>query len=170
MPKEPKKKLLVKTDEIIVEPIKEPVPLAVVDVVMTKQIQAEKVDMRGKHPNVISNLEKGREKLKAVWEEKRIAKAELVEKAVMKKVALKEKQKNQIMQDYGVETLSTDEEEEEEIVKPIKKAVKVVKAIIPKKKAIRYVEESDSEEEEVVYVKKSKSVAVAPKGPQLIFY
>jgi hypothetical protein len=167
MPKEPKKKLLVKTDEIITEPIKEPVPLAVVD---TVPIQAEKVDKRGKHPNVISNLEKGREKLKAVWEEKRIAKAELVEKAVMKKVALKEKQKNQIMQDYGVETLSTDEEEEEQIIKPIKKVVKAVKAVIPKKKPIRYVEESDSDEEEVIYVKKSKPVSVAPKGPQLIFY
>lgn len=167
MPKEPKKKLLVKTDEIIAEPIKEPVPLAVVD---TVPIQAEKVDKRGKHPNVISNLEKGREKLKAVWEEKRIAKAELIEKAVMKKVALKEKQKQQIMADYGVETLSTDEEEEEVVVAPKKKAVKAVKAVAPKKKPIRYVEESDSEEEEIVYVKKSKPLAVVPKGPQLIFY
>jgi hypothetical protein len=176
----PKKKLLVKTNEVIAESIndREPVGAPIVAPIVEPpsldvSIQAVKIDKRGKHPNVVNNLEKGREKLKAVWEEKRVAKAELVEKAVQKKVALKEKQKKQIMNDYGVDSLSTDEEAEEEVVVPVKRAKAVVKSAppAPKKKTIRYVEEPESSEEEIVYVKRgAKKVASAPQMPSLIFY
>ena len=175
----PKKKLLVKTNEIVAEPInvEATVEAPIVETPpLDISIQAVKIDKRGKHPNVVNNLEKGREKLKAVWEEKRIAKAELIEKAVQKKVALKEKQKKQIMNDYGVDSLSTDEEAVEEEVVPAKRAKAVVKEAppappAPKKKTIRYVEEPESSEEEIVYVKRgAKKSSSAPQMPSLIFY
>tara|TARA_R110002126_G_scaffold63229_7_gene162140 strand:- start:638 stop:1162 length:525 start_codon:yes stop_codon:yes gene_type:complete len=169
----PKKKLLVKTDEIIAEPVnnlaeveipQEPIP-QVQNV--EASVEAPKIDKRGKHPNIMSNLEKGRIKLAEIRAQNKLVKEALTEKAFNKKVALQEKKKTAIMDAYGVDSLSTDEEEE---VAPPSKA-KPVKVAPKKKKPIRYVEEPESSEEEVVYVKRG----VAPKAPKqqppaLLFY
>lgn len=164
----PKKKLLVKTDEIIAEPVnnlaepvvpQEPIPEA--------SVEAPKIDKRGKHPNIMSNLEKGRIKLAEIRAQNKLVKDALTEKAFNKKVALQEKKKTAIMDAYGVDSLSTDEEEEVAPPAPAKPIPK------KKKKPIRYVEEPESSEEEVVYVKRSSNGAPkAPKQqpPALLFY
>lgn len=161
----PKKKLLVKTDEIIAEPVNN---LAEVEIpqVPEASVEAPKIDKRGKHPNIMSNLEKGRIKLAEIRAQNKLVKDALTEKAFNKKVALQEKKKTAIMDAYGVDSLSTDEEEEvaPKPAKPIPKK---------KKKPIHYVEEPESSEEEVVYVKRSSNGAPsAPTRapPALLFY
>ena len=170
----PKKKLLVKTDEIIAEPVNnlaEPeipqVPAPLAEPEASVSLQAPKIDKRGKHPNIMSNLEKGRIKLAEIRAQNKLVKDALTEKAFNKKVALQEKKKTAIMDAYGVDSLSTDEEEE--VVEA--KQAKPVKVAPKKKKPIRYVEEPESSEEEVVYVKRGVAPS-APKqqAPALLFY
>jgi hypothetical protein len=162
----PKKKLLVKTDEIIAEPVNN---LAEVEIpqVPEASVEAPKIDKRGKHPNIMSNLEKGRIKLAEIRAQNKLVKDALTEKAFNKKVALQEKKKTAIMDAYGVDSLSTDEEEE---VAPPAPA-KPIKVAPKRKKPIRYVEEPESSEEEVVYVKRGVAPS-APKQqpPALLFY
>ena len=179
MPKEPKKKLLVKESEGIAESelasIEAPeAPMA------PKAPPLEKVpDRRGKGAHVLANLEKGRERLKAVHEEKRKAKQELAEKAIQKKVALAQRQKEKLLKDYGLDSLSSDEEPNEEaddeevyVPKEILAPKRVAKSLPPAKappakakpkaRVVRYIEESEDEsEEEIVYVKKPSSKAIA---------
>jgi len=164
----PKKKLLVKTDEIIADPVNnlaESVVPQVPDTEPVPSVEAPKIDKRGKHPNIMSNLEKGRIKLAEIRAQNKLVKDALTEKAFNKKVALQEKKKTAIMDAYGVDSLSTDEEEE---VAPPVQAKPVPKK---KKKPIRYVEEPESSEEEVVYVKRGVAPS-APKqqAPALLFY
>ena len=173
MSKDAKKKLLVKTEEPLnnlAEAEAEPEPLS---------IPPKKAnDKRGKGEHVMGNLEKGREKLQIIWAEKRKEKEALAEKALQKKMNLKEKQKKKIMEEYGVDSLSTDDEVEAPPV-VVKKAPKVVApppvvVKAPKKKIVRYVEEEESSEEEIVYVKREKKdryvAPQEPPRPTLIFY
>ena len=171
MPKEVKKKLLVKTSEDLAP--EAPVdPIDSIESSKEEPKQPKAADRRGKGEHVLANLAKGREALKAHWAEKRRVKEELTEKAVLKKLTQAQKQKAKIMADFGVDSLSSDEEEIEEEAPVIiqKKAAKPKAPIIvekkPKKKVVRYVEESEeeSEEEEVVYVTRSK----APKAAQVV--
>jgi len=170
-----KKKLLVKEEEVLnnsmvaeVEPLSIPEPV-------------KKADKRGKGEHVMSNLEKGREKLQIIWAEKRKEKEALAEKALQKKMNLKEKQKQKIMEEYGVDSLSSDDEVQAPPVevKKVKKMVAVAPVIVEKKpakkKIIRYVEEEEaSSEEEIVYVKREKKdryvAPPEPPSPTLIFY
>jgi len=167
----PKKKLLVKTDEIIAEPVNNLAEPVVPDP-PAEAVEAPKIDKRGKHPNIMSNLEKGRIKLAEIRAQNKLVKDALTEKAFNKKVALQEKKKTAIMDAYGVDSLSTDEEAE--VAPPVQ--AKPVKVAPKKKKPIRYVEEPESSEEEVVYVKRSSNGAPpakeAPKQqpPALLFY
>lgn len=171
MSKDAKKKLLVKTEEPLNNLAEaEPEPLS---------IPPKKAnDKRGKGEHVMGNLEKGREKLQIIWAEKRKEKEALAEKALQKKMNLKEKQKKKIMEEYGVDSLSTDDEVEAPPV-VVKKAPKVVApppvvVKAPKKKIVRYVEEEESSEEEIVYVKREKKdryvAPQEPPRPTLIFY
>lgn len=167
----PKKKLLVKTDEIIADPVNNLAEAEIPQVPDTEpvpSVEAPKIDKRGKHPNIMSNLEKGRIKLAEIRAQNKLVKDALTEKAFNKKVALQEKKKTAIMDAYGVDSLSTDEEEEEVAPKAQAKPVKVAPK---KKKPIRYVEEAESSEEEIVYVKRGVAPS-APKqqAPTLLFY
>lgn len=177
MSKDAKKKLLVKTEEPLNNiMVAEPEPLSI------PAEPVKKADKRGKGEHVMSNLEKGREKLQIIWAEKRKEKEALAEKALQKKMNLKEKQKQKIMEEYGVDSLSSDDEVQAPPieVKKVKKMVAVAPVIVEKKpakkKIIRYVEEEEEEssEEEVVYVKRqakpTKGVSAPPIIPTLIFY
>ena len=173
-----KKKLLVKEEEVLNNSVAEVEPLSIPEPV-------KKADKRGKGEHVMGNLEKGREKLQIIWAEKRKEKEVLAEKALQKKMNLKEKQKQKIMEEYGVDSLSSDDEVQAPPVevKKVKKTVAVAPVIVEKKpakkKIIRYIaeEEEESSEEEIVYVKRqakpSKATIYAsapPISPTLIFY
>ena len=173
MSKEPKKKLLVKIDEPINNEIIADVPLEpILDIPLKVKIPKKQkegfVDNRGKSEKTLCNLQKGRDKLEIIWAEKRIAKAELVEKAINKKISLKEREKEKIMKEFGIDTLS----EDDDVIEAPPTIIKKVKKVAPiKKKAISYVEEEESSEEEVVYVKREKK-AVQPvfTPPCILFY
>jgi hypothetical protein len=148
-----------------------------------EEIQApKKPDMRGKGAHIMDNLAKGREKLAALREANKKVREELAEKALQKKLSIAQRQKEKIMKDFGLDSLSSDEEEEVE-EKPIKKAPKAAPApkakaevkVAPKKKVVRYVEEESEESEpEVVYVKRERkgvSQATTPRASHsLVFY
>ena len=134
-----------------------------------EEIQApKKPDMRGKGAHIMDNLAKGREKLAALREANRKTREELAEKALQKKLSIAQRQKEKIMKDFGLDSLSSDEEEEVE-EKPIKKAPKAApKKVAPKKKVVHYVEEESEESEpEVVYIKRERkgvSQATTPRA------
>ena len=149
---------------------------------LTESIQASKKKV--KSPEHLANLQKGRDKLKQINEEKRLTKEALAKAALEKKVALAIKQKKEIEKAYGV---SSDDEVDEPIQLPIpaKKSLPKVAALPPvkspnKKKTVRYVpiEESESEEEEIVYYKPQKApktsrasaAPVAPVSHNIVFY
>lgn len=144
-----KKKLLVKVADAPDAAKEEPL----------EEIQApKKPDMRGKGAHIMDNLAKGREKLAALREANKKVREELAEKALQKKLSLAQRQKEKIMKDFGLESLSSDEEEEVE-EKPIKKAPKAAPKVkvVPKKKVVHYVEEESEESEpEVVYIKRER--------------
>lgn len=165
-----KKPLKVAVEERSAEPSPEPVEEA--------NIQASKKDKVKKTPEEIketrlANLAKGQAGLKKRQEENRQKKAELESAAIDKKLRLAAKQKKNIEDSYGV---SLDESSDEELVAPApapapasKKKV-VVAAPLPKKKTIRYVEQSESEEE-IVYVKRQAPAAKKAAQPsQIVFY
>jgi len=148
-----------------------------------EEIQApKKPDMRGKGAHVMDNLAKGREKLAALREANRKTREELAEKALQKKLSIAQRQKEKIMKDFGLDSLSSDEEEEVE-EKPIKKAPKAAPApkakaeakVAPKKKVVHYVEEESEESEpEVVYIKRERKgvpQATTPRASHsIVFY
>ena len=175
-----KKSLKVAIPEIVVPEIvvpEIPVPEIVVPEIPT-------IEGKKKKPMAESTLQalaKGREKLQAIWAEKRKTKEDLKEQALQKKIDLQLKQKKIINEEYGLpndDSQAESESEEEQIILPVKtKAKKAKPEPKPepklKKKVIRYVEESDSEEEEIVYVKKNKKTptkVIEQNIPKITFW
>ncbi len=145
----------------------------------------------------IEALAKGRAKLQDSWAEKRRVKEELQEKCVMKKMALKERQKQELYKAYGLgsdDDVDDDDDDykksderdriayaeqckqialKKEILKKQKLEPKKEVAPLPKKeKKIKYVEQSESEsEEEIIYVKKAKPKyqEALPVLPKIMF-
>lgn len=176
--KQPKKKLKVNVDGLVNEMpkvIDNPEPITL-EIVKPKRVATGAT---------IEALAKGRAKLQDSWAEKRRVKEELQEKCVMKRIALKERQKQELYKAYGLE--SDDDDDDDEIQKSDERAriayaeqckqrdialkknkediallqkkqkleTKKEDAPLPKQKKIKYVEQSESEEE-IIYVKKAK--------------
>lgn len=158
----------------------------VVPEVVPASIEAPK--KKSKSPEHLANLQKGRDKLKQINEEKRIAKQALAQAALEKKVARAIEEKKKIQQQYGVSS----DEEVESVPAPLPVKKKALAPLAPptiKKKKIRYVEVEESsseEEEEIVYYKPAKAPTAkkvvanktrfataeraSPAAPQIIFY
>jgi hypothetical protein len=194
--KQTKKKLKVNVDGLVNEMpkvIDEPVKIEIAEPVAL--VKPKRVATGA----TIEALAKGRAKLQDSWVEKRRVKEELQEKCVMKKMALKERQKQELYKAYGLESdddvddvdddyKKSDERDriayaeqckqialKKEILKKQKLEPKKEVAPLPKQKKekkIKYVEQSESEsEEEIIYVKKAKPKyqEALPVLPKIMF-
>lgn len=184
------KPALVSAEEPIIESIPEsaePEDVSIQASKATKLTKKGKLDTRGKQDITLANLEKGRQRLKQLWDEKRKAKELLMDAAVEKKIKQSLMQKKIIEEALGVDDIETDGEEvyapDPKPSPKAKKQSKVVHAVAsapppppspppikaPKKKTIKYVEVSSSEEEEeeIVYVKRQP--ATKKQKPQVVY-
>ena len=162
------------SEKLEVKPAQEQPILGVSDSEPHEPIQAPKAK-RVIADSTKEALARGREKMKQINEEKRKAKAALMEQYAEKKAMKMLNEKKAIKQQFGLDDDDDDEEQSEEeiIVMPRKTQKKKVKKVV-------YVEpESESEEEEIQYVpRKSTARAkavpvqqpVARNAPQILFW
>jgi len=109
------KPALISAEEPVIESLAEPEDVSIqaskATIANAKLTKKGKPDTRGKQDITLANLEKGRQRLKELWDEKRKAKELLMDAAVEKKIKQSLMQKKIIEEALGVDDIETDGEE-----------------------------------------------------------